>query len=124
MKFARWVFAIAGIYGLLVLTPFYYLEEQIGRDDPPPVTHPEFFYGFIGIALAWQVAFLIIAIDPVRYRWLMFPAVLEKAAFAIAVPMLFLQGRVAATVLAFSLVDAVLGVLFVISFFQTFRYAK
>jgi len=32
MSVARWIFAIAGIYGLLVVTPHYFLEEQIGRD--------------------------------------------------------------------------------------------
>jgi hypothetical protein len=43
MKFARGVFLVAGIYGLLVLTPIYFLEARIGRETPPPITHPEYF---------------------------------------------------------------------------------
>ena len=75
MTFARWVYRIAGIYGLVVIGPLYFLEAQIGRDQPAPITHPEYFYGFAGVTLAWQVAFLIIGQDPVRYRWLMIPAI-------------------------------------------------
>ena len=41
MKFARWVYAIAGIYGIIVLVPGFFLLERVGRDMPPPVTHPE-----------------------------------------------------------------------------------
>jgi hypothetical protein len=121
MRFARWVFAIAGVYGLIVLTPFYFLEDQIGRDNPPAITHPEYFYGFIGIALAWQIAFLVIAMDPLRYRLLMIPSILEKAAFAVSVPLLFAQGRVAGPVVAFSMVDATLGILFLAAFWLTRR---
>src|SRR5262245_17918 len=101
MRFARWVFRIAGIYGLAVLAPQYCLEAQVGRDYPPPVTHPEFFYGFLGVAVAWQVAFLLIARDPARYRPLMIPAVLEKVTFGIAVLVLFAQQRVAGVLLVF-----------------------
>src|SRR5262245_26733618 len=68
MKFAKVVFLVAGIYGLLVLVPQFFLEARIGRDTPPPITHPEFFYGFICVAVAWQVLFLVLSKDPVRYR--------------------------------------------------------
>jgi len=68
MRVARIVFRVAGVYGFLALLPQYFMEQQIGRDYPPPITHPETFYGFIGIALAWQAAFLVIARDPVRFR--------------------------------------------------------
>lgn len=54
MLFARYLFCFAAIYGFLVLVPQYFLEEHIGRDYPPPITHPEHFYGFLGVALAWQ----------------------------------------------------------------------
>jgi hypothetical protein len=119
MKFARWVFLVAGVYGLLVLAPQYFLEEQVGRDAPPPITHPEFFYGFVGVALAWQVVFLILARDPVRYRPMMLPAVLEKATFGMAVPILYALQRVAAVNLVFAGIDVVLGVLFLVAYFRT-----
>ena len=81
MKFAKRLFSIAGVYGLLTLLPQYFLERKIGRDFPPPISHPEFYYGFIGIAVAWQILFLIIASDPHRYRAAMLAAVVEKATF-------------------------------------------
>ena len=64
MRFAKIVFKVAGIWGFLVLTPLYFLFDAIGRNDPPPITHPGFFYGFVGVALAWQVAFIFIASRP------------------------------------------------------------
>ena len=119
MRFARWVFRSAGIYGLIVLLPQYFMEERIGRNDPPPITHPEHFYAFLGVAVAWQVAFLVIAQDPVRFRPMMIPAILEKAGFAIAAPVLFAQQRVSGVVLGFGIADLVLGILFVASFWRT-----
>jgi hypothetical protein len=119
MKFARILFLIAGIYGLLILLPQYFLEEKIGRDYPPPVTHPEYYYGFIGVAVAWQVLFLILAKDPVRYRQMMIPAVLEKVSFVIAVVILYLQGRVAPVVVGSGIVDLIFGILFAVAYVKT-----
>jgi hypothetical protein len=119
MTFARRVFTVAGIYGLLIVTPLYFLEGRIGRDQPPPITHPEFFYGFIGVTLAWQVAFLVIGRDPVRYRLLMLPAVIEKATYVIALVVLFLKGRVSGMALAPGAGDFVLGLLFMAAWFRT-----
>ena len=53
MKFAKIVFWVAGIWGVLILTPLYFIFDMIGRKDPPPITHPAFYYGFVGAALAW-----------------------------------------------------------------------
>ena len=121
MKFAKIVFWIAGIWGFLVITPLYFMFDLIGRKDPPPITHPGFFYGFVGCALAWQLAFCFIATDPIRYRPLMIPSVLEKATFAIAIVTLVLQGRTHSSDLVFVCTDSLLGILFVISYFKTRR---
>src|SRR5688572_10981482 len=94
MKFARYTFAVGGILGILALAPMCLLETKFGVDNPPPVTHPEFYYGFIGIALAFQIVFLIIATDPVKYRPLMLASIVEKFSFGFAVICLFLSGRV------------------------------
>ncbi len=40
MKFAKITFRIAAIWGVLVLTPLYFMFDLIGRNDPPPITHP------------------------------------------------------------------------------------
>jgi hypothetical protein len=117
--FARWTFRVAGIYGLLVIPPMYLMERQIAIDSPPAVTHPEFFYGFIGVTLAWQLAFLVISLDPPRYRLLMLPAIVEKFTFTAATTVLFLQQRLAGTVFLFGILDFALGVLFAISFVKT-----
>jgi hypothetical protein len=119
MKFAKRLFWIAGIYGLLVLAPQYFLEAKTGRDFPPAITHPEYYYGFIGVALAWQVLFLIIARDPVRYRAVMIAAVLEKATFGVASVVLYLMQRVSTVMLCFGIVDLILGALFAIAYVKT-----
>jgi hypothetical protein len=119
MRFARRVFLVSGIYGLLVMTPQYFLEHHLSRDDPPAVTHPEFYYGFVGVTVAWQVLFLVIARDPHRLRPAMPVAVLEKAAFAVAVPVLYSLGRVHATLLVFAVLDATWGVLFATAYVRT-----
>ncbi|HET8922049.1 MAG TPA: hypothetical protein VFN26_03530 [Candidatus Acidoferrum sp.] len=119
MKFAKLVFRIAGIWGLLVILPLYFMFDRISRFDPPPITHPGFFYGFVGLALSWQVGFLFISTDPVRYRPLMIPSVLEKITYSAAIIMLVLQNRARPSDLVFAATDLLLGVLFVVSYFKT-----
>jgi hypothetical protein len=119
MKFAKVVFWVAGIWGLLVITPLYFLFDAIGRQDPPAITHPGFYYGFAGCALAWQIAFLFIAREPVRLRPMMIPSVLEKFTFGVAVVALVMQGRMHSGDLVFAATDLTLGVLFVAAFVKT-----
>lgn len=119
MKFARRVFFVAGVYGLIGLIPQYFMEATVGRDFPPPITHPEHYYGFIGVALAWQVFFFIIARDPVRYRIAMLPAMLEKLAFGGAMIVLYLQGRLAALILGAGIIDLVFVAFFIAAFRAT-----
>ena len=116
MKFARRVFYLAGIYGLLVLVPQYFMEAKNGRDYPPPINHPEYYYGFVGVAIAWQVLFLILARDPKRYRLMIIPAILEKLSFAIASIVLYAQQRLGTTMLLAGSIDLLLGVLFIIAY--------
>jgi hypothetical protein len=119
MRLAKIVFRVAGIWGLLVLTPLYFMFDLIGRSDPPPITHPGFFYGFVGIGLAWQVAFIFIATDPVRYRPLMIPGILEKISWGAAVIVLVLQGRMHNSDLVFAGTDLLLCLLFIIAYVKT-----
>jgi hypothetical protein len=119
MKFAKYTFLISGVYGLLVLVPQYFLETKIGIDQPPAITHPEFFYGFVGLALVFQLMFFVIASDPLKYRTLMLLSVLEKLVFLIPVIILYLRSRVARPMLAAALVDGFWGLLFIVSFLKT-----
>lgn len=119
MKFAKIIFGIAGIWGLLVITPLYFLFDLIGKQDPPPITHPGFYYGFVGAGLAWQIAFLLIAREPARLRPVMIPSVIEKFTFGVAVLVLVLQGRMHNSDLPFAVIDLLLGVLFIAAYVKT-----
>jgi hypothetical protein len=119
MKFAKYTFLIAGIYGLLVSIPQFFLEEKTGRDYPPAINHPEYYYGFFCVVVAWQIAFLIISRNPVRFRPLMPAAMIEKFGFALAVAVLFALNRVPVIMVGLAGIDLILGVLFVVSFLKT-----
>jgi hypothetical protein len=123
MQFAKIVFRIAGIWGFLIITPLYFIFDLIGKKDPPPITHPAFYYGFVGVALVWQFAFLIIASDPVRFRPLMIAAVLEKLVYSVPVAVLVSQKRTNPNDLIFAGIDLFLCVLFVMAYLRTPRVA-
>jgi hypothetical protein len=118
MKFARVVFWLAAVWGFLVLTPLYFLYDMVGRQTPPPLTHPGFYYGFVGLALVWQLAFLIIGSDPVRYRPMMIPAMFEKFVYVVTLIVLYMQGRIGPKEM-FGLTDLVLGLLFVAAYWKS-----
>ena len=119
MRFAKVVFLVAGIYGLIVVSPLYFLEGTINRYAPPAITHAENFYGFIGVTLAWQVVFLVLSSDPERYRPMILPSILEKITYGIAAVVLLAQRRMAPSAFAFACVDWILACLFVASYFRT-----
>jgi len=119
MKFAKIVFWIAGIWGLLVVTPLFFIFDLIGKNDPPPITHPGFYYGFCTVTLAFQVAFIVIARDPIRLRPIMIPAMVEKFAYAIAMVVLYLHSQIKTPDLMFVAADTILGVLFVMAYAKT-----
>lgn len=115
-RFSRAVFLVAGIYGIAMLTPGFFSENMTAKLMPPAITHPEFYYGFFGVALAWQVAFLIIAADPVRFRPIIPAAILEKLIYFISCFVLYLSHRVPLLVMAGATIDLVLGTLFAIAY--------
>jgi hypothetical protein len=114
-KFARVLFIVAGLYGIVALLPQYFAEKLIGRLFPPAITHPEYFYGFIGVVVVWHVLFLVIAREPLHYRPLMLLAFAEKFVFGLPTVLLYVQGRVGPAILGAALVDLAFGVLFVIA---------
>lgn len=124
MRFARAVFVGAGIWGMVALVPLYFLVDLSGRRYLVPQESPHFFYGFISVAIAWQVAFLIIGADPIRHRRLMIPAILEKAGYIVGTVLLYLQGRIASAEAQSALPDAMLTALFVASWFKTAKRSR
>jgi hypothetical protein len=121
MKFARITFYVASVWGIFILTPLYFMFDMIGRQDPPAITHPAFYYGFVGAGLAWQLAFVVVARDPVRFRPLMLPSVFEKFSYGIALIVLYLQHRLRAPDMGFGCIDLLFGVLFLVAYAKTSR---
>jgi hypothetical protein len=118
-RFASRVFRWSAIYGLLALLPLYFLEETLGQRFPPAFNRPEQFYGFLGVALAWQFAFLLIATDTHRYRLFMLPAVAEKFLSSGSALVLYAGGRINGATVAPSTIDFVIGCLFLAAYFVT-----
>jgi len=113
VTFARRVFGLAALYGFVSLVPMYLLEDRLMARMPPTLTHPEFYYGFVGVALAWQVLFVLIAREPTRLRPAMLPAVLEKLGWGVAVLVLVWQGRMGSFFVPAAIIDFLLAALFV-----------
>lgn len=119
MKFAKVVFWGAGAFGVLALAPLYFLFDTVGRQEPPPITHPQFYYGFVGVALTCQVVFFLIGSDPVRFRPMMIPSVLEKISYVGALAVLYSQGRVSGQQIVLGMPDALFALLFVWAYLKT-----
>lgn len=119
MKFARVVFIIAGVYGIVCLTPLYFMESMVAKQSGVAIAHPEYYYGFLGVTIAWQVAFLLIASDPLKFRTFMYAACLEKLSFSVAVPLLYMQQRVDASMVYAAAIDFILLLLFIVAIVKT-----
>jgi hypothetical protein len=119
VRFARIAFIAAGVWGVVVLTPLYFLLDVTGRQYAAPTSYPHFFYGFLSVAMAWQIAFLVIGSDPVRFRPLMIAGVFEKFAHVAGVAVLYSQARISAADAMAAGPDLLLGLLFVAAFVKT-----
>ena len=75
-------------------------------------------YGFVGVALAWQLLFFAIARQPVRLRPVIPFAVLEKLSFGIGVMVIYRQGRLDHSDLYFGGIDLALAVLFMLAWWR------
>lgn len=122
LKQVKNIYFYAGIYGLIALTPQLFMEKKFGIDFPPPITHPEFYYGFTGLALVWQLCFILISKDPIRYKPLMPITFLEKISFGLPCIILYIQGRLHPLTLLFGCIDLFLMCLFIYSYKKTPDY--
>jgi hypothetical protein len=119
MTFARIVFIAAGVWGIAVLTPLYFLVDVTGRQYAPPADYPQFFYGFLSVAVAWQIAFLLIGSSPERFRPFMIPAIVEKLGYVGTLVVLRSQSRISAMDASPVWPDLLLGILFIVAFVKT-----
>jgi len=111
MTAAKWIFRIAGIWGLLVVIPLFFA-------DVATLASPVHYYGFAGLALAFQLLFLLISTDPVRYRPVMLICVLEKLA-ALPFIVLYLTGQGNEQFFIGGIIDQGLAIAFIAAFLMT-----
>lgn len=119
MRFAKIVFIGAGVWGIVVLTPLFFLVDISGRHYLPPSSYPQFFYGFMAIAIAWQLAFLTIGSDPARFRPLMLPSIVEKIGFIVIAAVLLGQGRITPIDASAAIPDFILCLLFIAAYIKS-----
>lgn len=119
MKFAKIVFLIAGIYGLLVTFPLYFMEAKVSADYPPALNHPEYYYSFVGVTVVWQILFLFISRDPLRFRPVMIFCSLEKTPLVPTFLILFPRGLFPQVWIPLMVIDLAFGILFFISYRKT-----
>ena len=122
MKVVRIIFGLAAIWGFIALIPGFFGEASFNAATPPAITHPEFYYGFYGVALVFQLIFVMIAVDPLRYRPLIGIAILEKLGFFLPSMLLHSEGRLAESGIYFGgVIDGVLALLFALAWWFSRR---
>jgi hypothetical protein len=119
MRFARFVFTGGGIWGIVVLMPLYWLVDVTGRSYGAPTDYPHFFYGFLSVAMAWQIAFLVIGSSPMKFRPLMIPSILEKLGYVGTLAVLYWNARISATDAQAAVPDLLLAILFIVALAKT-----
>jgi hypothetical protein len=119
MLFARIVFIAAAVYGIAVVFPLYFSEQQFATQFPPALNHPEYFYSFTSVTLVWQALFVFIAFSPARYRALMLLGVLEKMCLLPTFFILNPQDRFPVLWIPLLIADLVFGVLFFTAFLKS-----
>ena len=118
MAFARWVFTIGGIWGVLIIAPLFMLEGQLARLNGP-FSHPDVYYGFVASTLAWQFGYLVIGRRPEAYRPFMLLGAMGKVLYAGSTWLLFAGGRIRLTVPLITAPDLLLAALFVVAWLKT-----
>ena len=119
MKFAQRVFLASGVIGLLIVLPLFFTEATRNIDYPPAITHPEWYYGFACVTASFQLVFILISRDPVRFRPLMLVSLVEKFPFVVAIIWLYSAGRTDVTMVAAAGLDCLWGILFALSYVMT-----
>ena len=118
MTFAKWVFTIGGLWGVLIIGSLFFLEAYV-VSQTGPLSHPDTYYGFAISTFAMQVGYLVIGRNPAAYRPFMLIGAGGKLAYAASCWALYAQGRIPVTVPALASPDLLLAVLFVVAWVKT-----
>ena len=120
MKFARWVFLIAGILGLLPVLPLAYDTIANGEAILPDFASMGLFFCVVVFQyVCWQILYIVLASDPVRYRLMMIPSFFAKVSAPFNPIWLFLYGF--NYWIPIAVVDVVFAILFLIAFWSAGR---
>jgi hypothetical protein len=119
MQFAKRVYLVAGVLGLLLTVPPLFMEGMEVRFGEPAVNHPELYYGFLVVVLAWQLVYLAIGMDPVRLRPMMLLAAFAKGTVVVTYVALWAAGRIPPRWLGFAAFDGTFVVLFLMAYRRT-----
>ena len=123
MKFARWVFLAAGIFGLVLLIPLVYSvlfdRESILLGG---ASAGLFFYTSVFQYVCWQILYLVLAKDPLRYRPIMIPAFLAIAVTPFYPIWLYMYGL--RPWIPIIVINLIFALLFVLAFWLTGRETK
>jgi hypothetical protein len=118
MTFAKWVFTIGGLWGVLIIGSLFFLEPVVASQTGP-LSHPDTYYGFAVSTFAMQIGYLVIGRDPAAYRPFMLIGAGGKLAYAAFCWGLYAQGRIPVTVPTLASPDLLLAALFVVAWFRT-----
>lgn len=119
VPFARYVFLAACAWGAVTLLPLPFMRHAI--ENGVPLTHLEYFYGFIGTAIAFQFVFWRVASAPREFLAMMPACILEKIAFGLPVVCLVIRGHADPSLLLFGGMDLVFSALFVVAYLRLRR---
>ena len=123
MKFARWTFLIASIFGLLPVIPFLRAALFDEPDFLPEIgSMGLFFYIFIVQFVCWQIFYILISRDPARYRPLMILAFFVELIGAINPIWLYFYGYKLWILIA--ILNILFALLFLVAFYLTGREAR
>jgi len=120
MKLARWVFLVAGVVGLLPVVQMIYGALINGETFLLDFANMGlFFYVAVFQYGLWQVLFIILATDPVRYRPMMIVAIFVEVTAALNPAWLYLYGFIFWIPVVF--VNLAMAILFLVAFWFTRR---
>ena len=118
MRFATWTYRLAAAWGVLVLAPLLVMRKALEAQSTP-FTHVEYYYGFLAVALVFQLVFFMVSRDPVRLRPLMPITALEKWSWGAVAWIAFAKGLTQQGVVFFATVDMAIGLVFLVAWTRT-----
>jgi len=123
MKLVRWIFFSAGIFGLIPVISLAY-SSLVSKESilPDGTTTGLFFYGSAVQYICWQILYLFLSRDPLRYRSIMIPAFFAIAITPFYPIWLYIYGF--RPWIPITLVNLVFALLFVLAFWLTGRERK